>query len=246
MARHAVEPVAAGDEVAFQRIRDAAFHEGQFGRGGSCVVELDILRLFDDPSAVALPKPVQFFGDRRLSMRPHRPAGVRLGVDEEGRAVLPDNEAAVMRMAFAVHPLARARVTQHLNGAVFKHAGADALEHIGFRLPLDDDAVDFITMQQMREEQASRTAADDRDLSAAHLLPPLAHCDWWTATVSQIYVDEAIHNLQRALRLCSNCTELIPAGLRTGISAAGGPTSRVTGNVANGACQSDLGPSGGN
>ena len=118
------------------------FWKVTLGAARGYVVELDVLRLFNDASAVALPDPVQFLGDRGLAVRPHRPAGVRLGVDEEGLAVLPDDEAAVMRMAFAVHPLARARFAQHLNGAEFKHAGADALQHIGLRLPLENDAVD--------------------------------------------------------------------------------------------------------
>ena len=37
-------------------------------------------------------------------------------------------------------------------------------------LPFDDNAVDRMQMQQMRQEQARRPAADDRDLSAAHTL----------------------------------------------------------------------------
>ena len=145
-------------------------------------MELDILRFFDDASAVAFPDPVQFLGDRGLPVRPHRLARVRFGVDEKWLAVLPDDEAAVMRMAFAIHAFAGARIAQHLNGAEFEHAGTDAFQHIRFRLPLDDDAVDSMAVQQMGEEQASRAAADDRDLRPAHACPPpaaicgRAHC----------------------------------------------------------------------
>ena len=135
-------------------------------------MEFDILRFFDDAPAVALPEPVQFLGDRCLTVRPHRPAGVGPGVDEKWIAVLPDDEAAVMRMTFAVHPFAGAAIAQHLDGAEFEHAGADALQHIGFRLPLDDDAVDSMAVQQMGEKQAGRTAADDRDLGPAHACSP--------------------------------------------------------------------------
>ena len=137
-------------------------------------MELDVLRFFNDASAVAFPDAVEFLGDRGLPVRPHRLARVRLGVDEKRLAVLPDDEAPVMRMTFAIHALARARIAQHLNGAEFEHPGADALQHVGFRLPLDDDAVDSMAVQQMREEQASRAAADDRDLSPAHGYPPSA------------------------------------------------------------------------
>lgn len=57
---------------------------------------------------------------------------------------------------------------QNLNGTEFEHPGADAFQHIRFRLPLEDDAVDSLAVQQMGEKQASRTAADNRDLSALH------------------------------------------------------------------------------
>ena len=164
-----MEPVAAGDEVAFERLGYAALVVSHLRRGRGQIVELDILRFFDDASAVALPDPVQFLGDRGLSVRPHRPAGVRLGVDEKRIAVLPDDEAAVMRMTFAIHPFAGAGLAQNLDRAEFEHAGADAFQHIGFRLPLEDDAVDSVAVQQMGEEQAGRAAADDRDLSALHV-----------------------------------------------------------------------------
>ena len=105
-------------------------------------MELDILRFLDDAPAVALPDPVELLGDRGLPVRPHRLARVRLGVDEKRLAALPDDKGSVMRMTFAVHALARARLAQHLNRAEFEHPGANALQHIGFRLPLEDDAVD--------------------------------------------------------------------------------------------------------
>ena len=150
----------------------AALVVGHLRRGRSDVVKLDIFRFFDDASAVALPDPVEFLGDRGLPVRPHWPAGMRLRVDEERLAVLPDDPAAVVRMTFAIHAFAGARFAQHLNGTEFKHPGADAFQHIRFRLPLDDDAVDSMAVQQMREEQASRTAADNRDLSPAHACSP--------------------------------------------------------------------------
>ena len=110
MARHAVEPVAAGDEVAFEGHGRAGLIVSHLRRGACQIVELDILRLFDDASAVAFPDPVQFFGDRGLPMRPHRFARVGLGVDEKRIAVLPDDEAAVMRMTFAIHAFAGAEL----------------------------------------------------------------------------------------------------------------------------------------
>ena len=53
--------------------------------------------------------------------------------------------------------------------ARFEHAGANALQHMGLRLPLEHDAVDSVALQHMRKQQAGRSAADDRDLSAGDL-----------------------------------------------------------------------------
>ena len=74
-------------------------------------------------------------------------------------------------MALAVHPFARAGIAQQLDRPEFKHAGANTLKHMRFRLPFEHDAVDMVPMQQMGQQDAGRAAADDRDLSAAHALP---------------------------------------------------------------------------
>ena len=132
-------------------------------------MEQDVLRFLDDAPAIALPDPVEFLGDRRLPVRPHRPAGMRLGVDEERLAVLPGDEAAVMRMALAVHPLSGPRIAQDLDRAEFEHAGADALEHMRSCLALDDDTVEPESIKQVRQKEAGRAAPDDRDLGARHV-----------------------------------------------------------------------------
>src|SRR4029078_10237114 len=95
-----------------------------------------------------------------------RPAGVGLGVDEERLAILPGDIAPVVRVAFTVHPFACARVAQDFDRTVFEHAGADALEDMRFCLALDDDAVDGVEMEQMRQEEVGRAGANDSDLSA--------------------------------------------------------------------------------
>ena len=163
-----MKPVAAGDEVAFERLGHAILLVSDLRRAAGQAMQLDVFRLFDDAAAVAFPDPVQFLGDRRLAVRPHRPAGMLPRIDRERLAVLPRDPRAVMRMAFAVHPFPDAGVAQQLDRAVFEHAGPNALEHVRLGLPLEHDAVDSAKMQHMGQEEAGGPPADDRDLSAGH------------------------------------------------------------------------------
>jgi hypothetical protein len=77
-----------------------------------------------------------------------------------------------MGMTLALHPLAEPDIAQQLHGAIFEHAGADALEHVIPGLPLEHDAVDAIEMQHVGQQHAGRSTADDCDLRAFHLESP--------------------------------------------------------------------------
>ena len=105
LPRHAVESVAAGDEVAFERLRHPAFVVSHLRRGLGQIVEANIPRLLDDPPAVAVPDSVELLGDRGLPVGHHRLARVGLGVDKKRLAALPDYPAAVMFATFSVQPL---------------------------------------------------------------------------------------------------------------------------------------------
>ena len=76
------------------------------------------------------------------------------------------NLHAVMHQAFAVHARADAGLVQEIDGHLLDHAGADAAEHVLRRLPFQDDVVDAVLVQELAEQQARRTGADDGDLSA--------------------------------------------------------------------------------
>jgi hypothetical protein len=71
-----------------------------------------------------------------------------------------------MRMAFPVHARAEPDLAQQRDGAGLEYPGADATEHVGAALPLQDDALDAVAMENVRQEQAGRTAADDRHLGS--------------------------------------------------------------------------------
>ena len=65
-------------------------------------------------------------------------------------------------------PLADAGLGQQVDRALLQHAGAHAVLDVVAVAALEDDRVDAGEMQQMRQQQARRTGADD-----AHLCSPL-------------------------------------------------------------------------
>ena len=93
-------------------------------------------------------------------------------VDQKRPAVLPDDAASVVGVAFAVHSLAKARLAQQLHRSWLEDPGADASQHMRLRLPLEHDAVDSAEVKQVRQEHARGSAADNRHLSALHAVLP--------------------------------------------------------------------------
>ena len=77
-----------------------------------------------------------------------------------------------MGMALTVHAGAEPDLAQQRDRARFQHAGANPLEHILPGLPLQDDAVDAVLVQDMRQQQPCRAAADDCHLSSGRC----GHC----------------------------------------------------------------------
>ena len=73
---------------------------------------------------------------------------------------------AVVHQAFALHTRADARLLEQIDRALLDHAGADAAQHVARRVPLEDDVVDAVLMQQLAQQQSGRARADDRDLRA--------------------------------------------------------------------------------
>ena len=63
---------------------------------------------------------------------------------------------AVVHQALAVHARADAGLVEQVHGALLDHAGADAAEHVLAGLPLEDDVVDAVRVQQLAEQQSRR------------------------------------------------------------------------------------------
>jgi hypothetical protein len=59
---------------------------------------------------------------------------------------------------------AQTDLAQQRDGAVLQYAGADARQHVGATLLFQYDAIDAISVENMRQQQTGRAAADDRHL----------------------------------------------------------------------------------
>ena len=73
---------------------------------------------------------------------------------------------AVMDDALAVSRSADADLRQQIDGSLLEHAGPDALLDVLAAARLEDDGVDALQVQQVREHETRRPGADDRYLRA--------------------------------------------------------------------------------
>jgi len=85
---------------------------------------------------------------------------------EATRDVAEAKADAVMHETLAAHPHPDAGGVEQVGGPLLEHAGAHTLLHIRPRSRLDDDRLDALEAQQMREHEPRGTGADDRDLGA--------------------------------------------------------------------------------
>ena len=69
-------------------------------------------------------------------------------------------------MPLAMHARAESDLAQKRDSAGLQHTGANACQHVGTTLKFENDAVDAVSMENMRQKQAGRTTADDRHLGS--------------------------------------------------------------------------------
>ncbi len=81
---------------------------------------------------------------------------------------------AVVDQPFAPQPLADADLVQQVDRALLEDAGADPLLDVLAAPVLEDDRVDALEVQQMREHQPGGTGADDPDLGALAPQPQIS------------------------------------------------------------------------
>jgi len=80
-----------------------------------------------------------------------------------------DQRHAIVPQPFGGQPRIEAEPCHQIGQRCFENPGPDAPEHILWRLPLDDQAINSCLTQQMPQQQASRPSADDRNLGLHNL-----------------------------------------------------------------------------
>ncbi|MGY4509966.1 hypothetical protein ACVIN2_003420 [Bradyrhizobium sp. USDA 3650] len=70
-------------------------------------------------------------------------------------------------------PRAGADLVERRDGPLLQQPGTDAAEHMVRALPLQNDIVDAVTVQQLPKQQSSRPCPDDCDFCPQYLLLPI-------------------------------------------------------------------------
>jgi len=71
-------------------------------------------------------------------------------------------------LSFGVHSAAKTHGSQQLDCAILEYAGSDARQDVCLALALDDDAVNAVEMEHVRQQQTRRPAAYNSDLRSLH------------------------------------------------------------------------------
>ena len=85
-------------------------------------------------------------------------------IDPVGLAAKAEIDAAMLR-ALALHPVAGADRLEQLHGAVLEHARPDRGLNLGAGAAFEDDGVDTLQVQEVREHETRGSGADDSYLS---------------------------------------------------------------------------------
>ena len=161
----AVEAVAAADEVTRERLRLAVLAKADLRPVALEIVDAHVFGLEDDLAAGGEPGGDQVLGDLGLAVDGHGLAGERSEVDPVALAAEAELDAFVDQPEPA-HPLADLRLLEQIDRALLEHAGADPPLDVLPAAPLQDDGLDALKMQELREQQARRPGPHDANLRA--------------------------------------------------------------------------------
>ena len=149
----------------------AAVDEADFGRVAIEIVQADVVRLIDRLQAERVTGVDQVARHLGLAVDRHGFAAAgRLQIDAVPRAAKGHLEPA-MDQAFKMQPSGDADRLQKADRALLEHAGANARQHVGAILALENDRIDAVGVQQLPEQQPGRPGADDGDLRAQNASP---------------------------------------------------------------------------
>jgi hypothetical protein len=86
-------------------------------------------------------------------------------VDEKTIAAGPHHLHAVVCMAVTIHPLRQAVGAQYVDCGLLEHARSNAGQHVRTAVFFQHHARHAVPMEDLRQQQARRAAADDGHLS---------------------------------------------------------------------------------
>ena len=168
-AAGAVETVAAGDETAIDADILTLDPAGDVRLVAVEIVQLDVGDLVFADATGFLAAVDEIPGDFGLAVDHDVAAAGQFGQIDAMGVVLAGDGETVMRKTFGMHPRAGAGLFQHLHGTFFKHPGAHAREHMVEAGALEDQRLDSDVVQQLAEQQAGRTSANDANLGGQRL-----------------------------------------------------------------------------
>ena len=180
-----MKTVAAADEVAGDLLGFAVVPEGDARRRPGDVVNGDVGGLEQDLSAIRKSARNKILDHLLLAVDGDALPDQLDEIDVVQRAVEAEVEP-VVEQALALHPLADAGLDQQIARPVFDQAGADAAFDVGAAAVLQNDGIDALKMQEMRQHQPGRPGADDPHLRSHPSLPTWSPvCQIGEATASR-------------------------------------------------------------
>jgi hypothetical protein len=166
---NAVKAVAPGNEIAFQFFDGSSVLEANLG---ICVDVMNAsgFGLEEDPPSSAKPRRDQILDHFMLRVDGDGLAASQLRqIDAMANTAEAQLDAAV-HQTFALQPAADAGLSEQIHGPLFENAGPDALLRVFAAAALEDDRVNSLQMEQVRERQSGGTCADDSDLGSHSLI----------------------------------------------------------------------------
>jgi hypothetical protein len=174
-AADAVEPVAAGDDVALDRLRLALVDEADPWPGRLDAGELDILDLEQQRAPTFEPVRDQVLDDLCLAVDRDRATIGKIAERDPVTLALELQVDSVVDDSLAVQPFGDAGAFEQLHGALFEQPRPDPPLHVVAATVLEHDRFDSRLLEQPREQQPGRPGADDRNLGSycrrAHTRP---------------------------------------------------------------------------
>ncbi len=158
-----VEAIAAGDEITFQRSRLACMLELDLGPSLQ-VVNADGFRLEKRRHAGSESRGNQILDHFMLRVNGDRFAAGELGEVDAVTGTIEAQLHSRVNEAFPLQARADARFHQQIDGALLKHARANALLDIFLRARFEHDRMNALQVQQMRKRESGGACSDDSDL----------------------------------------------------------------------------------